>query len=115
RHRQTKGMRQLLCQCQGLVEADQGLLRVSQQPQGPSGIDSAGNTRILTHAEYRCAALVWRVACDAFLQVLAGRPQRAKEAPCASKSSVGDDRERGGVGTLRQAQQRVAELLCRAQ
>jgi len=32
---------------------------------------SAGNTRILTYAEYWSTALVWRVACDAFLQVLA--------------------------------------------
>ena len=33
-------------------------------------MESAGNTRILAHAEHRSTALVWRVACDAFLRVL---------------------------------------------
>ena len=115
RKRQTKGMRQRVRQRQGLVEAGQGLLRVPQQPEGPSGIDSAGNTRILAHAEHRRTALVWRVACDAFLQVLAGSRQRAKAEPRRPKGIVGDDRERGVVGTLRQAQQRFPELSRRVQ
>ena len=69
-------MRQLVRQRQSLVEAGQGLLRVSQQREGHRGIDAAGNTRILAHAERRRTALVWRVAGDAVLQVLAGRGQR---------------------------------------
>ncbi len=97
RRRQTKGMRQLVCQRQGIVEAGQGLLRVPQQPEGHSGIDSAGNTRIGAHAEHRGTALVWRVACDAFLQVHAGSRQRAKPEPRHPKGIVGDDRERGVV------------------
>ena len=71
RQRQTKGMRQLVRQRQSLVEAGQGLLRVSQQREGHRGIDAAGNPRILAHAERRSTALVWRVAGDAVLQVLA--------------------------------------------
>ena len=39
---------------------------------------SAGNTRILAHTEYQRTALVWCVACDGFLQVLAGSRQRAQ-------------------------------------
>ena len=69
RKRQTKGMRQRVCQRQGLMEAGQGLRRVPQQPEGPRGIETAGNPRILAHAERRRTALVWRVAGDAFLQV----------------------------------------------
>ena len=53
RKRQTKGMRQPVRQRQGLVEADQGLRRVPEQPEGPCGIDAAGNTRIFAHAEHR--------------------------------------------------------------
>ena len=108
-------MRQLVRQRQGLVEAGQGLLRVPQQPEGPRGIGSAGNTRIVAHAEHRRTALVWRVAGDAFLQVLAGSRQRAKAEPRHPKGIVGDDRERGVVGTLRQAQQRFPELSRRVQ
>ena len=115
RKRQTKGMRQLVRQRQGLVDAGQGLLRVPQQPEGQRGIDSAGHTRILAHAEHRRTALVWRVACDAFLQVLAGSRQRAKPEPRHPEGIVGDDRERGVVGTLRQAQQRFPELSRRVQ
>ena len=72
-------MRQLVRQRQGLVEAGQGLLRVPQQPEGPCGIGSAGHTRILAHAEHQRTVLVWRVAGDAFLQVLAGSRQRASQ------------------------------------
>ena len=39
---------------------------------------SAANTQILANAEYRRTALVWRVVCDAFLQVLASSRQRTK-------------------------------------
>ncbi len=65
-------MRQLVRQRQGLVEAGQGLRRVPQHPEGQRGMAAAGNTPILAHAEHRHTALVWRVVCDAFLQVLAG-------------------------------------------
>ena len=108
-------MRQLVCQRQGLVEAGQGLLRVPQQPEGHRGTGSAGNTRIVAHAEHRRTALVWRVACDAFLQVLAGSRQRAKQEPRCPEGIVGDDSERGVVGTLRQAQQRFPDLSRRVQ
>src|SRR5262245_29588001 len=60
-------------------------------------------------------ALVWRVACDGFLMVLAGNRQRAKEERCPPESIVGDDRERGVVSLLRQAQQGFAELSRRVQ
>ena len=103
RERQTIGMRQRVRQRQGLVEAGQGLLRVPQQPEGPSGIGSAGNTRIVANAGRRSTALVWRVAGDACLQVLAGSRQRAKAEPRHPEGIVGDDSERGVVGTLRQA------------
>ena len=103
-------MRQLVRQRQGIVEVGQGLLRVPQQPEGRSGIEPAANTRILAHAEHRRTALVWRVACDAFLQVQAGSRQRAKPQPRYPKGIVGDDRKRGVVGTLRQAQQRFPDL-----
>ena len=96
-------MRQLVRQRQGIVEVSQGLLRVPQQPEGLSGMDSAGNTHVTAHTEYRSTALGWRVARDAFLQVRAGRGQRAKPEPCTSKGVVGDDRERGVVGMLRLA------------
>ena len=61
------------------------------------------------------SALVWRVACDAFLQVRAGSSKGAKEAPRHPKGMVGDDRKRGVVSMLCQAQQRVPELSCRVQ
>ena len=66
-------------------------------------MNSAANTRIDTHAEHRRAVLVWRVAGDGFLQVLAGRRQRTKAEPRHPKGIVGDDRERGVMGLLRQA------------
>src|SRR5438874_1379348 len=90
RKRQTKGMRQLVRQRQGVVDARHGLVRIPQQPEGPSGIDSAGNTRIVAHTEHWSTVLVWRVACNSFLQVLAGRRQGAKGEPCPPKSKVGD-------------------------
>src|SRR6266540_3502088 len=75
----------------------------------------AGNTQILANAERRSTALVWRVVCDAFLQVLASSRQRTKGAPRTPEGMVGDDSERRVVGTLRQAQQRFAELSRRVQ
>ena len=97
------------------MEASQGLIWVPQQPEGPGGIGSAGNTWILAHAEHRSTALVWRVACAAFLQVLAGSRQRAEPPPRHPKGIVGGDSERRGVGMLRQAQQRFPEFACRVQ
>ena len=105
-------MRQLVRQCQCLVEAGQGLLRIPQQPEGHRSNGSAGNTRIMAHAELRSTALVWRVACAAFLQVLAGSRQRAKAQPRHPEGIVGDDRERRVFGALRQAQKRFPELSC---
>src|SRR4030095_14427326 len=100
---QTIGMRQRVCQRQGLVDVCQGLIRIPQQPEGQSGIDSADNPRILAHAERRSMALVWRVACDGFFQVLASNWQRAKVEPRRPEGIVGDDRERRIVDVLRQA------------
>ena len=84
---QTIGMRQV-CQRQGSWTACQGLLWVPQEPEGHAA-GSAANTRILANAEHRARGAVWRVACDAFLQVLAGSRQRAKEEP-RSRGHVGD-------------------------
>jgi hypothetical protein len=42
--------------------------------------------------------------------VLAGSRQRAKEQPRKAEGMVGNDRERGIMGTLRQTQQRFPEL-----
>ena len=108
-------MRQLVCQRQGVVDVCQGLRRVPQGPEGPSGIGAAGNTRIEAHAEHQRTALVWRVACDGFLQVLAGRRQHAKAEPRRPEGIVGADRDRGVVGTLCQAQQRFPEFSRRVQ
>jgi hypothetical protein len=55
-------------------------------------------------------ALVWRVACDTFLMVLAGSRQCTKEEPRPPESIVGDDRERRVVSLLRQAQQCFSKL-----
>ena len=74
------------------------------------GIGAAGHPRILAHAEQRRTALGGRVAGDAFLEVLAGRRKRAQAEPCRPEGIVGNDRERGVIGTLRQAQQRFPEL-----
>jgi len=71
---------------------------------------SAAHTRILAHAEHRRPVLVWRVACDGFLQVQAGGRQRAKEEPRRPEGIVRDNRERGVFRTLRQAQQGFADL-----
>jgi hypothetical protein len=60
-------------------------------------------------------ALVWRVAGDAFLQVQAGLRQRAQPQPRRPEGIVGEDREHGVVGTLRQAQQGFPELSRRVQ
>jgi hypothetical protein len=60
-------MRQLLHQRQDLVEAGQSLRRGPQQPEGPSGNDSADHTQILANVEPRRTTLLWRVACNACL------------------------------------------------
>src|SRR5262245_40682955 len=112
RIRQTKGMRQLVRQRQGLVEAGQGLLWIPQQPEGPSGKESAGNTRIVAHAKHWRTAQVWRVACAGFLQMRVGNRQRTKAPPRHPKGIVGEDRERAVFGALRQAQKRFPELSC---
>ena len=83
------------------MDAGQGLIRIPQEPEGRSIIDTAGNPQILAHAEHRSTALVWRVACDGCLQVQAGSRQRAKEEPRRPKGIMGDDRERGVFGALR--------------
>ena len=108
-------MRQLVGQPQGLLDVRQGLRRVPQQPERESGINSAANTGILTHAEHQSTALVWRVACDGFLQVHTGRRQRPQEEPSSPEGKVGEDSERRIMGTLCQAQQRFPELECRVQ
>ena len=64
-------MRQRLGQRQSLVGVGQGSLRGPQHPEGRSGKASADNTRVLAHTEHPCTALVWRVAGDGCLQVLA--------------------------------------------
>jgi hypothetical protein len=64
----------------------------------------------LANAEHRCTALVWRVACDGFLEVLAGSRQGAKVELRIPEGIVGDDCERGGVSLLRQAQEGFPEL-----
>jgi hypothetical protein len=97
------------------VEAGQGLIRVPQYPEGPSGKASATNTQIVAYAECRRTVLVCRVVCDAVLQVLAGRRQRAKPPPRYPKGIVGDDRERGVMATLRQAQEGFSEFSRRVQ
>jgi hypothetical protein len=85
-------------------------MRVSQQPEGPSGIASAADTRIEAHTEHQRTALIWRVACAGFLQVLASSRQRTEPKTRRSKSIVSEDSECGVVGMLRQAQQRFSEL-----
>ena len=83
--------------------------------EGPSGIGSAGDTRILAYAEHRRTALVWRVAGDATVARCwraAGNVPRQNHHP---KGIVGNDRERGIVGLVRQAQQGVPELARRVQ
>ena len=97
------------------MEAGQGLRRVPQQPEGLRGIESAGHTRILTYAEHQRMALGWRVACDGFLQLVAGSRQRTKPQPRYPKGIVGDDHERGVVGLLGQAQQGFPNLTCPVQ
>ena len=76
---------------------------------------SAGNTQIVADAEHQYTVLVWRGACDGFLQVQAGGRQRAKAELRKPKGMVGDDRKRVVVSTLRQAQQRFPDLSCRVQ
>lgn len=70
---------------------------------------------MLASEERRRTALVWRVARHGFFQVLAGRRQRAKPAPRYPEGMVGDDRERGVGGTVRQAEQSFPKLTCRVQ
>jgi hypothetical protein len=64
----------------------------------------------VAHAEHGRTALVWCVVYDACLQVHAGSRQHAKLTPCPPEGIVGDDRQRGVVGTLRQAQQRLPKF-----
>src|SRR5262249_6187950 len=63
----------------------------------------------------RGTALLWGVACDAFLHVLAGSRQRTQQEPRCPDGIVGCNSERGLIGTLRQAQQRFANLSHRVQ
>src|SRR5262249_13656201 len=106
----TIGMRERMCKRQGIVNAGQGLLRVPQQPEGHSAIGSAGHTRILAYAERRPIVLVWRGACNGFLQMLAGRWQYPMEEPRNSKSIVRDASAHWVVGLLRQVQQSFSQL-----
>ena len=62
RKRQAIWMRQRVCQCQGLMEASQGLLRVPQGPEDPRDIEAAGNTQIGAHND---ATHVEERVCDA--------------------------------------------------
>jgi len=78
-------------------------------------MDAAGHAWILASAEHQHTVLVWHGMCDGFLQVSAGRRQRAKIEPRHSEGIVGEDSQRGVVSTLRQAQQRFAEFLRRVQ
>jgi hypothetical protein len=55
----------------------------------------------LAHAEHWRAALVWHVAGDTVLQVLAGYWQHAKAEPRPPEGIVGDNREHGIVDLLR--------------
>src|SRR5262245_55010340 len=91
RYRQTIGMRQRVCQRQGLEEAAQRLMWVSQQPESFSGIHSTVHAGIGPHTKYWSTVLVWRIAGDAGLQVLAGSRQYAKVEPRQPEGLVGDD------------------------
>ena len=93
-------MRQLVRQRQGLVEADQGLRRVPQQPEGHRGIDSAGDTQIMDHGEYQRTVLVWPGAGDACFQVPTGGRQGTKPQPRTPQGIVGEDREGGVLGRV---------------
>src|SRR5215510_1851508 len=106
-------MRQLMCQRYGIVAACQGLIRIPQDPEGPSGIDATGNARIMANTEHRRAVLVWRVECDPFLQVLEGSRQLTKVEPRRPEGMVGDDSECRVVGALCQVEQGFPELACR--
>ena len=109
-------MRQLVRQRQGLVEAGQGLLRVPQQPEGHSGMGSAANTRILEpmrNTGARRWSGVERAMPSSRCRRAAGNAPKQK--PRHPEGIVGDDRERGVIGTLRQAQQGFADLSRRVQ
>ena len=69
-----------------------------------------GNTQILAYTEHRRTALLWRVVCNAFLYMLASSRDRTKPERRRAKGIVGNDRERGVIGALRQAQQGFREL-----
>src|SRR4029434_6336208 len=99
-----------MAQRKRLVEGAQSLRRVPQQPEGHRSKASAANTQIVANTEHRRTALVWRVACDACLQVLTGSRQHAKVAPRHSEGIVGDNSEGGVVSRLPQAQQRLPEF-----
>src|SRR5262249_29661342 len=109
------GRPQSVRQRQGVVSACQGLRWVPQYPEGQRGKDSGANTRIDAHAEHQSTVLVWRVACDDFLQVQAGSRQCATVELCLPKSIVGEDSKRGIVVTLRKTQQRFPKLSCRVE
>jgi hypothetical protein len=57
----------------------------------------------MANAEQRGMVLIWRVACDAFLQVLAGSWQHTKAERRDPEGKMGDNRVRGDMVTLRQA------------
>src|SRR5687768_779372 len=97
RPRPSEGMRQFMRQRQPIVEASQRLRRISQKPERQRGIEPTDSTQILTNAKHLRMALVWRVTCDAFLQVQPGSRPRAKPAPRQPEGIVGDDRKRGVV------------------
>src|SRR5262245_53197676 len=69
----------------------------------------------MANAEQRGTVLIWRVAGDAFLQVLAGSRQHTKAERRDPEGKMGDDRVRGVVGTLREAQQRFPNLAHRVE
>src|SRR5262249_28163805 len=98
-------------QRQGLVEAGQGLCRVPQHPEGQRSKGSADNIRIEAHVEHWRKVLVWRVACNGFLQMLASSRKRPEVELRPPGGRVGNDRECRGVGMLRQAQQLSPEFL----
>jgi hypothetical protein len=57
----------------------------------------------MANAEQRGMVLIWRVACDAFLQVLAGSWQHTKAERRDPEGKMGDNCMRGDMVTLRQA------------
>jgi hypothetical protein len=108
-----EGVREVLSEAEGFVTPLQGLLWITQQPQGPGRIGEARHLRILSIQRDQVTVLLGVIERDALLQVRAGRGQRALEEQRRPQRPMGLQPKGGGLEVLSQVQTLFSQVVCR--